>query len=292
MTVMPLASARVTKRAGPLLAAYDVVFCDVWGVIHNGKTAYTAACGALQRFRESGGTVILVSNAPTPQDTVMRLLDEKGVPRAAWDGLVTSGDITRSHLRERGDRSVHHIGPARDLSLFEALDVKRVSLEQASVVVVTGLVDDFKELPESYRPLLQRIQALGLPMVCANPDLVVDVGGRLYPCAGAIAAIYEELGGSVYWAGKPYPVAYTTAAEMARRLRGEKVARARILAIGDAVRTDLEGARQFGIDSLFVAGGVHRAQLMPVGYLEPKRLEKLLAAPAPWPVAVMEELAW
>lgn len=292
MTVLPLASARVIKHAAALLSAYDVVFCDVWGVVHDGRRAIEPACAALTRFRDAGGTVVLVSNAPTPRETVAKLLDDKGVDRAAWDALVTSGDITRRHLAEKGYRRLHHIGPDRDLSLFETLEVERVPLRGAEAIVATGLVDDELETADSYRKTLEKAHGLQLPMVCANPDLLVEVAGRIYPCAGALAQLYTEIGGAVYWAGKPHRVAYGMAEETARELRGKPTPRERVLVIGDAVRTDLAGAKAFGLDSLFIAGGIHRLEVMPQGYIEGPRLERLLAAPAPWPVAAMETLVW
>lgn len=293
MTAMPLASARVIKRARTLLASYDVVFCDVWGVVHDGHTAYSAACEALQAFRADGGTVVLLSNAPTPTETVERLLADKSVPRSAWDVLVTSGDLSRLHIEAEGYRAVHHIGPDRDLSLFDTLaHVDRVPLENAQALVVTGLINDLRDTAETYRPQLEQALALGLPMVCANPDLVVEVAGRLYLCAGSIAQLYERMGGRVHWAGKPHRVAYQAAHEAAVAFRGTPVERSAIIGIGDAVRTDLAGARDYGIDSLFIASGVHRMELMPAGYLDTKLLSKLLTAPAPWPLAAMEELAW
>jgi HAD superfamily hydrolase (TIGR01459 family) len=234
-----------------------------------------------------------LSNAPTPTETVERLLAEKGVPRPAWDVLVTSGDLTRLHIEAEGYRAVHHIGPDRDLSLFDTLrHVERVELSRAEALVVTGLVNDLRDSAETYRPLLEQALLRGLPLVCANPDLVVEVAGRLYLCAGSIAHLYERMVGSVHWAGKPHRIAYQTAHAAAERVRGARVERSAIIAIGDAVRTDLAGARDYGIDSLFIASGVHRRELMPAGYIDTKQLAKLLAAPAPWPLAAMEELVW
>lgn len=282
----------VLAGAGSLLSRYAVVFCDVWGVVHNGVTAYPAAGEALARFRRAGGRVVLLSNAPTPSDIVSRLLDAKGVRRDAWDALVTSGDITRAHVRSKGYRLIHHIGEDRDLPIFDGLDTERVPLSEAEAIVCTGLVDDANETGEMYRPLMRRARESGLPLVCANPDLVVEVGGVLYPCAGAIATIYEEIGGSVFWAGKPHIAAYEMALTTAERIIGQPPERHRILGIGDAIRTDIAGADGFGIDSLLIAGGIHRTELMRGDRIDAAALRQLTAAPAPRPVAAMPELAW
>lgn len=284
--------APVISGAGPLLTSHDLIICDVWGVLHDGRSAYTAAGDALARARARGTTVVLLSNAPTPGSTVQQLLLSKGVRQDCWDALVTSGDITAAHVRACGYLRVHHIGPDRDLSLFGEVGAERVPLAAAEALLVTGLVDDVHETAETYRPLLERAHSQRLPLVCANPDLVVDVGGRLFLCAGSIAALYEEMGGRVYWAGKPHSVAYEAALAAARRIRGQTPGHGRILAIGDAVRTDLEGARQFGIASLFVGAGIHRHEVMVGGKIDPQRLERLLAPPAPAPLAAIAELAW
>lgn len=283
----------VIAGAGPLLARYDVIFCDVWGVIHDGHTAYTSACEALTRFRAKGGTVILVSNAPVPNARVAVMLGERRVPREAWDAIVSSGDIALEHVRSAGYQRLYTIGPkARDSALFSALPGKSVPLAEAEAMICTGLVDDIHETEESYRPLLEQALGLELPFVCANPDLVVDVGGTLYLCAGAIADLYARLGGEVFWAGKPHASAYASAHRAAERLRGAEVPKSRILAIGDAVRTDLTGAKRAGVDALFIAAGIHREELVRDGALCTERLALLLAPPAPQPVAVMHHLAW
>src|SRR5262245_24063246 len=241
-------------NAGLLLARYDAVFCDVWGVVHNGRQAYVEAGAALARFRELGGTVVLVSNAPVPADGVERVLYRTGVRREAWDAIVSSGDIALAHIAEKGYRQLHCIGPAkRDSRRFQRLPAPGVPLDQAEAIVCTGLVDDANETVESYRPVIEGGLARALPFVCANPDLVVDVGDKRFLCAGSLAAEYERLGGAVFWAGKPHPSAYGTALRRVAELRGAEPPRDRILAIGDALRTDLAAAQGMGIDALFVA---------------------------------------
>ncbi len=283
-------SPAVLERAGPLLAGYDVLFCDVWGVLHNGAKAYPAAGKALADYRGQGGIVVLVSNAPLPARTVADLLDARGVRRDCWDTIVSSGELTRAHILERGLRRIHHVGSDRDLVLFDGLDIARVSMTDAEAIVCTGVVDDVNETGESYRPLLEEALALKLPMICANPDLIVEVGDLLLPCAGAVAIIFEDLGGEVFWAGKPHRVAYEAAQHRAEDLAGRPVERSRILAIGDALRTDVAGAGAYGIDSLLIANGIHRDELMAGGKLDRARLDRFLSAAPFRPKAVMSGL--
>lgn len=282
----------ILEGAAELLGRYDAVLCDVWGVVHDGVTAYAEAGEALSRFRASGGTVVLVSNAPRGAEAVECILAQKQVRPDAWDAIVSSGDLARAFVAKQGFARVHHIGPRRDDDLFETMTASRVPFDEAEALVVTGLNDDRQETGESYRAMLAEARARRLPLVCANPDLVVHVGGRALPCAGAIAAVYEAMGGEVYWAGKPHRPAYEQAHRVAERLRGGPVAANRMLAIGDSVRTDLAGADAFGIDTLFIAQGIHHAEVMQGGRIVPERLAALLEAAAAPPVAAMAGLAW
>ncbi|HVY43123.1 MAG TPA: TIGR01459 family HAD-type hydrolase [Hyphomicrobiaceae bacterium] len=283
----------IITHAGPLLSGYDVAFCDVWGVVHDGERAYEAAGEALARFRGGGGTVVLVSNAPFPAERVARVIAEKGVRRDAWDAIVSSGDIAARHVADKGYARVYCLGPeARDRALFESLPAERTGLDEADAIVCSGLIDDRNETAESYRELLGRALARRLPLVCANPDLMVDVGAARLPCAGAIAELYEKMGGEVFWAGKPHPAAYETALARAAELRGAPVARSQVLAIGDAARTDLAAARGAGIDALFIAGGLHRAEAMTGEAIDPAKLERLFPPGAPSAIAAMLHLEW
>ncbi len=282
------------EHAGDLLQRYDVLFCDVWGVVHDGNVAMPGATDALLRFRDKGGTVILVSNAPVPDHQVARMLDARDLPRDAYDAIVSSGDIALRHIHEHKLSPLYPIGPRdRDAALFEAAGPLTGSLHDAQAILCSGLNDDLNENAESYREVLVEARSHGLPFVCANPDLLVDVGGTLYLCAGALGDLYSELGGDVVWAGKPYAVAYETALDEARRLRGGgEIERERILVIGDSVRTDLTGAANFGVDALFIASGIHREETILEGRLCADRLGDLLTGHSPHPIAAMPYLAW
>ncbi len=283
----------ILAHAGPLLARYQVIFCDVWGVMHNGRTAYAESGEALARFRAQGGTVVLVSNAPVPAEGVERVLEKTGVRRDAWDAIVSSGDITLAHIAEKGYRRLHRIGPAsRDSRLFARLPGSDTPLAEADAIVCTGLVDEINHSVATYRPLIEQGIARGLPFVCANPDLVVDVGDKRHLCAGSIAAEYERCGGTVFWAGKPHPSAYRAALKRASALRGAEPERARILAVGDAIRTDLAAAQGMGIDALFIASGIHNDEVLVDGKMHPDRLAALFAAGTPPAVAAMTQLRW
>jgi HAD superfamily hydrolase (TIGR01459 family) len=282
----------VTDHFSTLAAAYDVALCDVWGVVHNGVTASAEAGDALMRFRASGGTVVLITNAPRPQDVVRRQLDRFGVSRDAYDAIVSSGDVTRTVVNERAGQSVFHIGPDRDRGTFAGLDVCFAPLEAADYAVCSGLFDDDTETPENYRALLGRLRARALFMVCANPDVVVERGDRLVYCAGAIADLYQALGGEVLYAGKPHRPIYDCALGAAQALRSAPIMRERVLAIGDSVRTDLTGAAAFGVDFLFVTAGIHAGELGSREEPDAQALRKIISSTSSMPRAVMRRLVW
>jgi len=288
---MPAPSSFIENFA-PLARDYDVVFSDVWGVVHNGLTAFTDACDALTRFRAGGGTVLLITNAPRPAGVVVRLLDKLKVPHAAYDGIVSSGDVTQDVMLERRGQRVFTIGPQRDLPTFTELGITFAPAESADYVVCTGLFDDEREDPEAYRPLLMRLRERNLFMVCANPDLVVERGERLVYCAGSIADLYASLGGEVLYAGKPHRPIYETALAKAAALRGRRPSLDRVLAIGDSVRTDLAGAASFGIDCLFVTAGIHAEELGGRETPDAGLLQSVFAGAQVFPKAVMRRLVW
>lgn len=272
----------IIESCAALLTEYDVLLCDVWGVVHDGQRAFAEANEALSAFRARGGTVILVSNAPTPADNVARVLADKGVVREAWDAIVSSGDLALRHIREQGWQRLHLIGPARrDRAFFEAVGSPSVAVADADGMACTGLVDDRKETAADYRSLLEEARDRGLTLVCANPDLVVHVGPDLLPCAGAIGALYEDIGGKVFWAGKPFPISYDTALADVAHIRGELVPRSRVLAIGDSIRTDLAAAAGAGVDALFIASGIHRDDALEAGRLSPDALVRLFPKGGP-----------
>jgi HAD superfamily hydrolase (TIGR01459 family) len=277
----------------PLARDYDVLFCDVWGVIHNGMSAFPAACDALTRFRQAGGTVILITNAPRAGEAVARILDRLGVSRGAYDAITSSGDVTRGIVAARLEQALLHLGPQRDLSIFAGLDVKFANLVSADYVVCSGLFDDTTETPESYRDMLAAMRARSLFMVCANPDIVVERGDTLVYCAGALADAYAALGGEVLYCGKPHAPIYDAALAAAAALRGGTVpARRRVLAIGDSVRTDLKGAAAFGLDYMFVTSGIHAEEYGSREAPDMAALNAAFAAAAVAPKAVMRGLVW
>jgi HAD superfamily hydrolase (TIGR01459 family) len=262
MTQLALPSIPILPSMSALAGRYDVWLSDIWGVIHNGASAFEAACDACSRFRAAGGTVVLISNAPRPFDAVAAQLDRFGVPRTTYDAIVTSGDVTRAMLTREAGRSVFHLGPERDRGVFEAAAPKFEAVEIADIVVNTGLFDDVNETPADYEAMLRGLQQRGVPMICANPDLMVEKGDKLLYCAGALAQSYEAMGGKVHYAGKPhlpvYEQAYGLVAKaMAGKGRSGSFDKQRILAIGDGLRTDMAGAQAAGLDALFIPSLLH-----------------------------------
>ncbi|RBP16413.1 HAD superfamily hydrolase (TIGR01459 family) [Roseiarcus fermentans] len=246
---------------------YDVVLCDVWGVLHNGVASFPPASRALAAYRRRGGAVVLITNAPRPSAPIRRQLQRLGVGSDAFDDIATSGDVTIALIAERIDDPVFHIGPARDLSLFEAAHEaagrapRLLPLEEARYALCTGLRDDVTETLDDYETELRAMAARGMPMICANPDIVIHRGDSLIYCAGALAGRYEALGGEVVYAGKPYPPIYARALALAERAHGRAIDRRRALAVGDGMKTDIAGAARAGLDALLVTRGIHRAAL-------------------------------
>ncbi|ATQ68671.1 MULTISPECIES: TIGR01459 family HAD-type hydrolase [Methylosinus] len=283
-----------------LAPRYDALFCDVWGVLIDGRSHFPAAAAALERYRAEGGKVVLITNASRPSQEVRGQLDRLGLPRAAYDDLVSAGELTMLGMVSRPGQTCFQLGPPRDNGLFEAArrlmggELRLVPLEEADYVVCTGLVDERRETPDDYGPTLAAMKARDLTMLCANPDIVVGVGGELVWCAGALAERYAALGGKVAMAGKPHPEIYTAAFESLARLAGGAVDRSRVLAVGDGVATDLVGAARAGLDSLFLLDGVHREELFPgpEGRLDHAALGELFARAHVKPVAMTSILVW
>ena len=286
-------SPTILHGLAEVAAEYDALLCDVWGVVHNGREAFLPACEALAAFRAERGPVILISNAPRPAADVTPQLDALGVPRAAWSGVVTSGDATRELLAARAPGPAWAIGPERDWPLYEGLGLAFAGPADAAFIACTGPVDDTVETPEDYRERLESGAARGLVMICANPDRVVQRGERLVYCGGALADLYAELGGRVVMAGKPHAPIYRLALTCASGAAGRPLARERVLSIGDGVATDLAGAAAQGLDALFVAHGIHAAELETgEGDLHPDRLAAFLDAERAEARFAMRALAW
>jgi HAD superfamily hydrolase (TIGR01459 family) len=282
---MSRAAIPILTSIAELAPSCDAWIVDIWGVMHNGRRAFAAAGEACRRFRAAGGLVVLLSNAPRPFTAVIGHMTSLGVDPAAYDTGVTSGDATRALIEPWAGRSLLHIGPERDLGLFAGLDVETVPAEVAEAIVCSGLFDDTKETPADYDALFDRLVARRLPMICANPDLVVERGEALVFCAGSLAAAYAAKGGEVRYAGKPHlPIYERTFAEIAR-LAGRPVPKERMLAIGDGLDTDLKGAHAAGLRSVFIASAVH----LP-GELNAGTLAELFATRPFVPIAALPAL--
>jgi HAD superfamily hydrolase (TIGR01459 family) len=267
----------------------DVVLSDIWGVVHNGLESFPEACAALHTFRAQGGTVILITNAPRPADSVQRQLRKLGVADDVYDAIVSSGDLTRNFVAGRPGQAMYLIGPDRDSSIHRNLDVKLTGLEQADYIVCSGLFDDETESADDYRDMMGEALKRKLTMVCANPDIIVERGDRLIYCAGAVAELYREMGGEVIFYGKPHKPIYDRAMALAKAKTGKDTPLDRVLAIGDSVRTDLTGAHAYGIDLLFVTRGIHAGEFEGIEQMEAAEVKELFGHP---PKALMRELKW
>ncbi len=284
-----MATLRFVERLRDLVDGVEVVLSDIWGVVHNGLESFPEACAALRSYRDQGGTVILITNAPRPAASVQRQLRKLGVADDTYDAIVSSGDLTRHYVADHPGRKVFWLGPERDNSIYRGLDPVLAPLEEADYIVCTGLLDDETESAEDYREMMQKARERKLTLICANPDIVVERGDRLIYCAGAIAELYRELGGDVIFYGKPHRPIYERAMALALERRGHRVGLDRVLAIGDSVRTDLAGAHGFGIDCLFVTRGIHSEEFEGVDQLDPASVKELFGHP---PRALMRELKW
>ena len=243
-----------------LAEAYDGFIVDLWGVVHDGISPYPGALDCLQRLRRAGRRVVLLSNAPRRVAAVRAGLRAMGIAEALYDGIVSSGEATREALRQRYDpwfaglgRRLLHLGPPKDAELFEGLGLDQVDdPETADFLLNTGPDDEEAEAgTEPYLPLLRACAARRLPMLCANPDLEIVRGGRRIPCAGMLARFYQQFGGTVHSIGKPHPEVYRIVRSML------ELPAARILAVGDALATDIAGAAAAGLPSCWVLGGIH-----------------------------------
>jgi len=287
-----MTTLQIISGLSEIAPRYDALICDVWGVLHNGYRSEPAAVEALYRFRAEHGPVVLLTNAPRPIVDVESLLKRVGVPLDCYDAIVSSGAVAREDVENRiaaAGRTlrVYHLGPDRDGGVLGGLDIERVEVAEAEVVLCTGLYDDTTESAEDYTGLFHQMKARNLTMLCANPDIVVQRGDRLIWCAGALAQAYEKLGGEVIYYGKPHLPIYEATLAAARKAAGRTIARP--LAVGDGADTDILGANRAGIEALFVAQGIHAAQL---GELTAEGLAQLFAVPQAHPKWAMRALVW
>ena len=277
--------AQIIDSLAEISERYDAVFCDVWGVVHDGMVANLDACNALTSEIRKGRPVILLTNSPRPAAHVERQIREIGVPGESWNRIVTSGDSARYALfrGEVGTR-VYHIGPDSALGFFgrnprtdsQSLEISRVGFEEAEGIVCTGLFDDLSETPDDYRAVLAEAVRREMKLLCANPDVIVDRGPRRVYCAGALAALFTALGGTTLMFGKPLSRIYDLARRQLHSLLPDTIA-PRILCIGDGIKTDIGGARNQSLDSLFVTGGLALAETGTRIRPDPVQLARFLA---------------
>lgn len=273
---------------------YDLVICDIWGVIHNGLKPYPEVLDCLSRLRTSGICVAFLSNAPRPNEKVEIELKRIGINRDYYDILFTSGEATRQHLLRRNFRFMtresqkfFHLGPKRCSDTVAGVG-KEVDMDTADFIVCTGLFDDENEQASDYDNMLQKGIDRSIPLVCANPDLVVMRGEKMIPCAGSVALYYAGLGGRVQSYGKPYPEVFNKVLKLAN------VGPAKALMIGDGLETDIRGARESSIDSLWIAGGINArdVEYKEDGELREEVVKNFVAHSGESPRAVMGRLRW
>jgi HAD superfamily hydrolase (TIGR01459 family) len=279
-----------------IVGGYDGFILDLWGVLHDGRAPMPGVLDCLERLKSAGKRTTILSNAPRRAALVEARVAEIGIPRTLYDNLMCSGEETWLHLSRRTDpfyaalgSRCYHIGPKRDDTMLADIGLRRVDeVAEADFILNTG-PSEYEATVEQYEPLLQAAQARELPMVCANPDLVVIHQGRRAICAGALAQRYEEIGGAVRWHGKPFPSIYETCFGLLG-----VADRNRILAVGDSLRTDIAGANAVGIASVLVLGGIHGEELgVAAGALpDPARLAAAVAATGQRPSYAIAHLAW
>jgi HAD superfamily hydrolase (TIGR01459 family) len=275
---------RLIAGLSDIASGYDALICDVWGVIHDGKTAHPAAAEALKQFRKKHGPVVLLTNAPRLTSEVAAQCAQYGLPEGCYDAIVSSGAAARGELERRGADGLplYYIGPDKDLPLLEGLGLKLTGIADARIAFCTGLVDDLTETPPDYADRLAAMRARDLTMICANPDLVVHRGPQLCYCAGALAREYEKLGGTAIYYGKPHLPIYDAALA---KVAGAK----KVLAVGDGLFTDIAGANKAGLDVLFIADGVHGEEALP---FTADHLSRLFAKAGVTAMAAARKLTW
>ncbi|WP_336277061.1 TIGR01459 family HAD-type hydrolase [Bartonella sp. CB178] len=268
-----------------IIARYDAVFCDVWGVVHNGVQAFDSALKVLRKIRETGKNVVFLTNSPRLREDVIAQLQSMNVHSGYYDAVITSGDVTRDLIRV-APRKIFFIGQQHDMTLLDGLDCELVEEWEASVVVCSGFLEELDEAPHAYEEMFRRIRARNLPFICANPDIIVHRGNQEFWCAGALARLYQQLGGEVRVSGKPHAPIYECAFEKLKNIRGT-VEKSRILAIGDGFLTDVKGAIDFGLDVLYIMGGIHHYEYAKNGVVDKEALRAFLERYGYKPQAMM-----
>lgn len=289
-----MSSASFSHRANGLVEIaphYKGILSDVWGVVHNGQSVYQSSVDALAAYREQGGHVVLITNSPRPKEGVRQQLKDMGVRDDCYDDIATSGDVTRV-LISKAEGPIFHLGPDRDLPLFDGLDVEMCDGAEAETIVCTGLIDDEKETPQDYTHILSAYVRRGVPFICANPDLVVERGDRLIWCAGALARLYEQLGGVTRVAGKPHKPIYDLAFEKLQAVAGKSTSKSDAIAIGDGMPTDVAGAQSNGYDLLYISAGIHSGEYGNPDAPDEAKLYEFLDNNGAKPKFWMPRLSW
>ncbi|MBO6790430.1 MAG: TIGR01459 family HAD-type hydrolase [Dinoroseobacter sp.] len=274
---------QIIERLDQIDANYDALLVDLWGCLHNGVAPFPSAVAALQSFRARGGAVCLLTNAPRSRQEVEKHLNAMGLPEDCWDTIATSGDSARVAMYSGAvGQKIWFIGEPGDEPFFERMalmenapEITRVPLKDAEGIICTGPFDRTAD-PNEMRPQFLMAKQMGLKLLCANPDIVVDRGERREWCAGALAALYSEMGGESLYFGKPHPPVYDLAR---RRLAevGKPADPSRTLAIGDGIATDIQGALGEDIDSLFITGGLAASETGTIEQPDLKKLDAFLA---------------
>ncbi|MGH0001107.1 TIGR01459 family HAD-type hydrolase [Pseudovibrio ascidiaceicola] len=268
---------------------FNGILCDVWGVLHNGVSAFPAAIDALDTYKARyGKPVVLITNAPRPSREIEEHLRSLGVPRACYDSIVSSGDVVQADLRAIDHAKVYHIGPKKNHSLFHGASFDFVEPDTADIIVCSGLNDRRVEEPEDYRSHFEDLLKLDLPLICANPDIVAEQGDKLVWCGGALAKLYAEMGGRVIITGKPFHPIYDMARAELNVHAGRALEKGEILAIGDGLPTDIKGANAQGIPALFLTEGIHAADLTG----DAEAVENMLKAEGLQAHSFMGRLSW
>ncbi len=288
------ASCLMTKRIhglSEIAKEYPGILCDVWGVLHNGQAVYDAAAQALAAYRQQGGRVVMLTNSPRPEAGVIEQFNELGVDTDVYDAVVSSGDATRELIRKvKG--SIFHLGPKRDAPLFAGLDVDLTSEKECDAIVCTGLFEDEVETPDDYRVRLKALVARNIPFICANPDVVVHRGNSLIWCAGSLANLYTELGGETLVAGKPHKPIYDLGMKKLIELIGAKTTKKDVIAIGDALPTDVAGAQNNGFDLFYISAGIHYSEYGSADNPDEEKLQAFLNNNGATPKVWMPRLSW